>query len=317
MKKTVAIIVLYFSFTYGNESVSYGWNVPHTPITIGGYLDAVYDESQEENFMFDDIALLVSAYGERFDFLSEVEISHLSLDGKSNNSADIRLNLERFQVNYALSDDELLTVGRFNSDIGYWNQAPVNILQDTTTHPHIIKHIFPKATTGLMYKNSKQNESSYSIMLQHNRDIGLKDDSIVVDRHFALSYHNYYDNFSWRLSGGFYREIDSIESRYSGIELGYETDIFSIQSEFFTQKSKIGKSKPYSMYVQPVWYYSDTQNFVLRLERYNDEVLNANEAIVLLGYTYRPWSNMALKAEYIYHTREPLDRFVYSFSVIF
>ncbi|CAA6815771.1 MAG: Unknown protein [uncultured Sulfurovum sp.] len=317
MQKIVGIVLLCFSLTYGIEHVDYGWNVPNTPIYIGGYIDAVYDETQEDSFLFDDIALLVSANGEHFDFLGEAEISHLSLDGKSNNSADLRVNLERFQLSYALNDENQFTVGRFNSDIGYWNQTPVNILQDSITDPHIIRHVFPKATTGLMYKNSSESDSSYSVTVQHNKDIGQKDESIVADRHLALSYKREYDDFSWRVGGGFYREIDGLESRYMGAGIDYQLDNFSLLAELFTHKSEKGNNKPYSAYIQPVWYYSERQNFVLRLERYNDELLGANEGIALLGYTYRPLSNMALKAEYVYHTQEPLDRFVYSFSVMF
>ncbi|CAA6824820.1 MAG: Unknown protein [uncultured Sulfurovum sp.] len=314
--KYLFVILLSFSLTYAKEPKDYGWNIPNTPVYVGGYVDAVYDESNEENFLFDDIALLVSASTERFDFLSEVEISHLALDGKSDNNTNLRVNMERLQVTYHLNNKQRLTLGRFNSDIGYWNQTLVNILQDSTTYPHMIKHLFPKATTGLMYQNSLNSEDSYSIMLQNNKDIGLEDDSIVVDRHMAINYEKAYDDFSWRVAGGFYRELDGSEAGYAGLAFEYELDDFSIQSELFTQQSK-GLSKPYSVYIQPVWYYDDKQSVVLRLERYKDEVLNANEGIVLLGYAYRPWSNMALKGEYVYHTKEPLNRFVYSVSVMF
>lgn len=315
--KYFLMLLLSLSFIDAKAPRDYGWNIPNTPIYLGGYIDAVYDEKNEENFLFDDIALLISANNERFDFLSEVEISHLALDGKSDDNADLRVNVERFQVAYHLDDTQKLTLGRFNSDIGYWNQTLVNILQDSTTYPHIIKHIFPKATTGLMYQHSLNSEDSYSIMLQHNKDIGLEDDSIVVDRHLAIDYEKAYDDFSWRVAGGFYRELDGLEAGYAGLAFEYELDDFSIQSELFTQKSKSGLSKPYSAYVQPVWHYSHKQSLVLRLERYKDEVLNANEAIFLLGYAYRPWSNIALKGEYVYHTQEPLNRFVYSISVMF
>ncbi|CAA6807170.1 MAG: Unknown protein [uncultured Sulfurovum sp.] len=317
MKRVVLWVLLCVSFMFGNEPIDYGWNIPDTPLYMGGYIDVVYDENHEEHFIFDDIALLLSGNSERFDFLSEVEVSHLSLDGTSDGSSDLRINLERLQVAYTLNNAGQVTVGRFNSDMGYWNQAPINILQDTTTYPHIIRHVFPKATTGLMYQARSDDRHSYSMMLQHNQDIGLKDESIVADRHFALNYQREHEAFSLRVGGGFYRETDGVESSYLGTGIDYELSDFSILAEFFTHKSEAGESIPYSAYVQPIWYYSQRQNFVLRLERYKDELLKANEGIVLFGYTYRPRSNMALKAEYIHHTQEPLNRFVYSFSVMF
>jgi len=293
----------------------YGWNVPDTPLYIGGYVETVYDETEEESFLIDDIALLVSANGDSFDFLGEVEISHLSLNEETNRKIT-QLNLERLQVSYALGENEL-TLGRFNSDIGYWNQAPVSIVQETTTYPHIIEHLFPKATTGLMYRGNLENQNSYRVMMQYNKDIGKMDESIVSNRHYALSYYKDYDNFSWSLASGLYKDTHGFYANYSGIGFEHESENFMLQGELFTQKSRGDKSKPYSAYLQPVWFYDEKQSLVLRLERYKDEELQANEGIVLVGYAYRPWSNVALKAEYIHHTQQALDRFVYSFSVIF
>jgi hypothetical protein len=313
-KKLLSLIAS-TSLLMASDASMYGLNIPETPFYVGGYIETVYDESEEENFLIDDIALLLSANGESFDFLGEIEASHLSLNGNTNRKIT-QINLERLQLTYALGEDEF-TVGRFNSDIGYWNQAPVSIVQETTSYPHIIEHLFPKATTGLMYKGNLENHSSYRIMMQSNKDIGKADESIVSDRHFALSYYKEYDNFSWSLASGLYKDTQGFYANYSGLGFEYESDNFMVQSELFTQKSRSEKSKPYSAYLQPVWFYDAKQSLVLRLERYKDEELGANEGIVLFGYAYRPWSNVALKAEYIYHTQEPLDRFVYSLSVMF
>lgn len=298
-----------------SDTSMYGWNIPDTPWYVGGYIETLYDETEEENFIIDDIALLVSANGESFDFLGELEVSHLSLNQETNRNIT-QINLERLQLSYALGEDEL-TIGRFNSDIGYWNQAPVSIVQETTSYPHIIEHLFPKATTGLMYRGNLENQNSYRVMLQYNKDIGKMDESIVSDRHFALSYYKDYDNFSWSLATGLYKDTQEFYANYSGLGFEYEAEDFMIQSELFTQQSRGGADKPYSAYLQPVWFYDEQQSLVLRLERYKDEELQANEGTILFGYAYRPWSNVAFKAEYIYHTQQPLNRFVYSFSVIF
>jgi hypothetical protein len=295
--------------------LNYGYDIPNTPINIGGYLDAVYDDKASEKFVFDDVALLISARHNRFDFLSEIEISQLSLDGKSNGTSDVRINLERFQLTYALSDTEDLTLGRFNSDIGYWNQAPVNILQATTTKPHIFESIFPANTTGLLYKNYMNDEDSFSVTLQDNKDIGQEDDGLIVDKHFALAYHKVYDELSFRLATGFYREKSSKnEAYYVGLGSEYESDNFTFQAELYTQKYE-DKHQSYNMYAQSVWHFMPKHDAVLRLEQYDDQGLH--ESISLLGYVYRPKANMALKGEYIYHSNLPLNRFVYSFSVLF
>jgi hypothetical protein len=298
-----------------NEPTNYGWNVPNTPFKVGGYIDATYGQEQKSQFQFDDISLLFSGHQNHFDMLGEIEISHLKLD----DNTDVKIILEQLQVSYSFENHQRVTVGRFHSDIGYWNQAPINILQDTTTIPHIVENVFPKATTGLMYQKDIGEEDSLSLTLQDNHDIGSRDDSIVSNRHFAMSYHGVTsDDFSWRMAGGTFRRENINElAYYVGGGLQYENDILTLQSELFTQHSDNSLDIPYSAYLQSVWHFKDRQDAVVRLERYKDDILGVNESISLLGYAYRPLRNMVLKAEYIHHTQLPLSRFVYSFSVLF
>lgn len=318
MKKVFSIVSIFTTFfLYANEPIEYGWNIPNTPINIGGYLDVVYNDNGEKNFLLDDISLLFYDNHEHFEMLGEIEISHLSLDGKSNNSSDIAINLERLQLGYAFNDQHHITVGRFNSDIGYWNQAPVNILQETTTEPHMLKYVFPKATTGLMYQNHFNDDDSFSLTFQHNDDIGKEDDSVIVDRHIGMAYHKVINDFSWRVAGGFYKNIKETEAHYFGLGVQYDTDLVSLQSEIFTQHSNQGQDKPYSGYAQSVWHFLDRQDLVFRFEAYDDEELFTEEQIYLLGYVYRPLANIAIKGEYIHHTELPLNRFVASLSVMF
>jgi len=316
MKKIVSII-MFSTLLFSAEPIDYGWDIPHTPLRIGGYIDAVYDEKADDSFIFDDLSLLLSANQNRFDFLSEIELSSLNIDGKSNGSSDIRLNLERLQLTYALDDESSIRVGRFNSDIGYWNQAPVNILQETTTMPHMTYYLYPKATTGISYIKQIDDEDRFSLTIQNSGDIG-EESYLLVDRHVAMSYHTVTDELFWSLSAGYYREEKSQnEAYYAGVGMEYEFDNVILQSELFTQNGKDGHSKPYSAYVESSWNFAKRQNAVLRLEAYKDEVLDTEEAVTLLGYVYRPLANMALKGEYIHHSDLPLNRFVASFSVMF
>lgn len=313
--KKILIFFILLQEIQANEMQSYGYDIPNTPITVGGYLDAVYDDKATEKFIFDDISLLVSARHNRFDFLSEIEISYLSLNGTSNSSSDIEIHVEHFQFMYALSDTENLTLGHFNSDIGYWNQTPVNILQATTTKPHIFESIFPAHTTGLMYQNHLNDEDSFSMTFQHNKDIGQQDDNFIVDRHIAMAYQKTYDELSLRLALGYYRENTSKKrAYYLGLGSEYESDDFTFQGELYTQQYE-DEHQSYNAYVQSVWHFLPKHDAVVRLEHYDDQGLH--ESISLLGYVYRPTANMAWKGEYVHHSNLPLNRFVYSFSVLF
>jgi len=316
-KKIYYIVLISSSLLFSNENSGYGWDVPNSSLNIGGYLDITYDEKREDKFLFNDIAMLFSASENRFDLLGEVELSHISLDGKSNNSSDIDLNLERLQLSYALSDEQTLQIGRFNSDIGYWNQSPIPILQETTTTPHIVGNFFPKATTGVLFRQNINEDNSFSLTLQENKDIGHQDNEIEINRHWGVAYYGTKDDFSWRFSAGRYKEGKGLNSDYMGIGFEYDGELLSLQSELFTQQSDKAEDKPYSGYVQSTWHFKEHHDAVVRFESYRDNAMDVKEQIYLLGYTYRPTSNIALKSEYIYHSQLPLNRFVYSFSVLF
>jgi len=308
---------------YAEEENSYGWNVPHTTLNIGGYLDMTYDAKREDAFLFNDIALLFFAHKDKFSIIGEVELSNISLEGKSNQSSDVDLVLERLELIYAIDDKQKIKIGRFHSDIGFWNQAPITILQDTTTKPHMVKHMYPQITTGALYNYQYNNTHAVSFTLQHN-NIDLEEDNsftrdrVIVDRHFAFAYHYTRDLFSWSLSSGMYREYDlKKKSYYAGIGFQYESDNYEIQAELFTQQSNDIKDRPYSGYLQTLFHIQDKQDIVLRFESYKDNVISIKEENYLLGYVYRPWNNIVFKAEYIYHSKLPLNRVVSSISVLF
>ena len=301
------------SFLWAEEEASYGWNVPNSSLNIGGYLDMTYDEKRENNFLFNDIALLFSGNKNRFDLLGEIELSHISLDGKSNSSSDVDLNIERLQLGYTLSDTQSIQIGRFNSDIGYWNQAPIPILQDSTSRPHMVGNFFPKATTGILFRQELNEENSFSLTLQASKDIAHQDESIYINEHKALAYYGVHNDFSWRFSLGRYRESNNKKSDYLGVGSAYDGESFSIQTEFFAQDSEKENDKPYSGYIQSTWHLKNRQDAVVRFESYRDNEIDIKEQIYLLGYAYRPSNNTALKGEYIYHTKQPLNRFIYSF----
>jgi hypothetical protein len=316
-KKLYYTILVTTSLLLANEESSYGWNLPNSSLNIGGYLDITYDEKRDEPFLFNDIAMLFSGNRNRFDLLGEIELSHISLDGKSNSSSDIDLNLERLQLTYALSDKQSIQVGRFNSDIGYWNQAPIPILQETTTTPHIVGNFFPKATTGLLFRQNINENNSLSLTFQENRDMGHQDNTIEVNRHLGMAYWGIKDDFSWRFSIGKYRNSQDINEKYMGIGLEYEREEVSLQTELFTQQSDKTEDKPYSGYIQATWHVKESHDMVARFESYRDNGIDVKEQIYLFGYAYRPTNNIAIKGEYLYHSKLPLNRFIYSFSVLF
>jgi len=310
--------LIFFTLLMNAENQKgYGWDICNGSLNIGGYLDMTYDDKRSDKFLFNDIAIIVSGSRDRFDLLAEIELSHISLEGKSNQSSDVDLNVERLQLSYALSDEQMLRVGRFNSDIGYWNQAPILILQDTITKPYIVGKLFPQATTGVLFRKNLNENNSLSLTYQNNADLAHQDNSVEVDKHSAFAYLGESEDASWRLSVGKYRDTQNRTFNYLGVGADYELSAFTLQSELFFQKSKESNEKPYSGYLQSTWHFKEKQDVVFRLEGYDDKINGVEEKIYLLGYVYRPSNNTALKVEYLNHTELPLNRFVYSLSVLF
>jgi len=312
------IILLFSSLVHAETQTGYGWDIPNSSLNVGGYLDMTYDDTRVDDFLFNDIALIVSGRQNRFDLLAEVELSHISLEGKSNQSGDLDLNIERLQLSYALNDMQTVRIGRFNSDIGYWNQAPITILQDTTTRPHLVGNFFPMATTGVHFQQHLNSEHQLSVTYQNNDDISHQEGEVLeVNKHIGFAYLGVNDEFSWRLSLGEYEDVSQNKFDYVGLGADYDVDDLTLQGEFFLQKSDSKKERPYSGYLQSTWHLKPQHDTVVRFERYDDKVLNIEENIYLLGYVYRPTQNLSAKVEYVYHSELPLNRFVYSLSVLF
>ncbi len=295
------------------ENMSYGLKIPNTPIYLGGYLSGEYNKEEKKQFVFDDIALLFYSSFEKFNLLGEIEASDVELD-----ESNIIFNLERLQIAYHINDDAIIYIGKFNTNMGYWNRAPVNILEDTTTKPHILKNIFPNLTTGISYQQQfKEKEKELILTLQHNDNLDKKYNNILNNRHYALSYKSFEESFSWSIGGGYFHTLNKTDSYYAGVGFEKESLDWTILSELFSKKEEKGDSIPYDGYLQLTRHIYYRHDIVFRTEFYKDEKLNIHENISLLGYTYRPLPSIAIKGEYIKHTILPKSRIVLSISAIF
>ncbi len=298
-----------------DDAMAYGWKIPGTPLFLGGHISSNYDDDahEEKKLIFDDIALLFYANFDRVSLLGEIEASDVPLD-----HITLAIHIERLQLDWYLDDDTTLTTGKFNSDIGFWNQVPINILQDTTTYPNILEHIFPKLTTGLMIAHTfDESDCGLSITFQHNNDFDKHYNNIVTDRHYALAFKKNTDYFIWRLNGGYYRTPDAKEFYYGGIGARRETGHYTLTGELFTRQGNRHRNIPYDGYCQLTWHMMHRHDLAFRTEYYRDEALKVRENISLAGYTYRPIPAVALKAELVRHTQLPKNRLVLSVSAMF
>lgn len=311
------VIVLLFPYYLHSDENRHGWHLPHTPLYLSGYISTKYDPKEDEEPTFDDLALLLYANGERYHFLGEVELSDLSVIHPHLNHTN--LYIERLRAGYDLDAFNQLTIGKFNSEIGFWNLARISILTDTTTAPYILEHIFPELTTGILYTHSFEDElQSLSLTIQHNKALDNRYNNLKINRHYAAGYTYSGDSVSWKFNGGYYRMQSGQRSWYTGIGCRMEYPEWTIQSELFRKQSEHTVATiPYDGYIQITKHLSSHHDLVLREERYKDRSQPVEEGISLVGLTYRPSSSTLCKGEYLWHTRLPKNRFVFSFSVLF
>ena len=309
------ILGLFLSALQADISMSHGWKIPQTPLYVGGYLSAQYDAQEKHQASFDDVALLFYGDFDMFHLLGEVEASDIALDSLDIDAKD--LHIERLQLEYEVSDNAFIRVGKFNSDVGFWNQTPVDALDDTSTSPDILRRVFPKLTTGVLYHHDMfQDDASFSLTLQHNQNIDKDYNNIVVDRHYALAYQRYEGLFSWRGNVGYFKEDGIGDAYYMGVGAQMLGDEWTVLGEVF-RKNQEHHDIPYDAYLQATWHVLYGQDIVFRTQQYKDVSLAVSENISLLGYTYRPWASLALKGAYIRHSSLDKSRFVFSLSVIF
>jgi hypothetical protein len=317
-------ILLLSSFLGADEEYHFGqgYKLGSTALYLGGYFSSRYDidNHKEDEFDFDEVAMLLYGNFEKFDFLSEFEADDVGVDKENSNDFDLTnrsVHIERLFVDITLKDDNLLYIGKFNTDIGFWNQTPINVLHDTTTQPHIMSTLFPKLTTGIGYVHSIDDDKTISISLQHNNDLDDEYNNLFVKEHYSFSYKDIKDDFTWGVGGGYFKERNSHQSTYATLGIAKELTNWSILSEFYTRSTEDSASVPYDIYLQGTWHIRAKHDLVIRAEAYDDEIEDSSDEVGLIGYVYRPYPFMALKGEYEAHSIDKLSHFVLSFSVIF
>ncbi len=317
MYKLIYLFVLFFYTLTSScdENIDYGYNIKNTPIIIGGYFNINYDEHDDHKLIFDDIALLFYANYNKVDILSEIEMSDIPI--KDIKKSNLKIYIERLQLAYYIGENSEFTIGKFNSNIGFWNQAPINTLVDTTTKPHLLKSTFPKLTTGIIYKYSfNQEENILSITLQNNQNISKEYNNMIIKKHYHIGFTKYYDSSTFKVDGGYYQDIDSSDSStYAGVGFENRSDNFTILSELFTKQTTSNPNTPYDGYLQTTWHVLDRHDLTIREELYKSQ--SKIDSISVLGYTFRPKPAITLKGEYIKHSRIKNDRFVFSYSMVF
>jgi len=329
--KIIIIFTLLFSFLHAENEYELGSGVQvgSLPFYVGGYFSVDYKNMDDyERYRVDDLAFLGYGSYSKFSYLVEFEYKELYVktdnNGVKETTKDIRLYAERIYLDYNLDENYMFRVGKYNSPIGFWNLLPVNVLRETTSNPMSSYIIFPKFTTGVSvsYTSYREGEFKIDLMLQHNDDIDDEYNNYQLDKHygFGISYEK--DELTYKLNGGYFHSIDDVNVNeddlyYFLLSAKYETDNYQIQAELGTQRSDEYFTTKYAGYLQGVYRFTQQHIGIVRLESYDNQLLDVSDNMAIVAYTYRPLYPIAIKSEYQFHSLHQENQFLFSFSVLF
>lgn len=315
----VCTVVYADEYTFGD-----GLQVGDSPVIVSGYVSSMYDVNKHSKIAdIDNVALL--AYGEfdEYDFLAELEVTDVykkEYGANANESRSSTFHVERLYGDYYFGDDEQLRIGKFNSDVGFWNQMPINVLRATTSSPNFVKDFFPKLTTGAHYESRESNGlvSRISATLQNNPDLDPGYNNFNIDRHYAVACDVGNKEMLWRFGGGYFRyELTGYKSMYLLGAFKIEKKQWDLLFESIVRHDIEDRKLSYDMYTQGVWHLTEKHDTIFRIEVEKAPLTQLHDANTVLGYTYRPFSNIALKGEYEAHQESELNRWLFSLSVLF
>lgn len=332
-------IILFFMFVVGILSakeyeLGEGYQLGKTPLYVGGYFSvdyASYSKSDLHKVSLNDIALLSYGSYHKFSYMAEMEFKNYYVktynNGEKITTKDTKLYAERLYADYTANENFMARLGKYNSNVGYWNLTPINVLRDTTSSPVTARIIFPKYTTGidLQYHLFSQSEVTFNITLQDNNSLDEAYNNFYIRKHFGFGLEYSYENLSIKLNGGYFHKKDHtqayVDNYYGYLSFLYNNDTLKVMGGLGHRDDNKKDAVKLSTYLQTTYEIVSHHYPVIRLEHHDAQINVENnitkDSSVIFGYTYRPIYPVAFKVEYQLHSNKELDKFLTSFSVMF
>lgn len=327
MKYLILLIFLLLGLHAQDEyELGSGYKIASLPIYIGGYFTLDYSKKDEQNiYRVDDIAFLSYGGNDTLSYMLELESKELYKrvedSGTTTTTEDHKIYVERLYMDYRLTDNYSLRLGKFNSPVGFWNLIPVNVLRETTSNPFTTKIIFPKFTTGLDAKYSVFDQSLFEVdfILQDNASLDHEYNNYNIRKHYAFGLLREFEDYIFKLNGGYFtlreKHPDIDEHLYLMLSGKYDHDNYQFLAEAGVQE--LNGKKNYALYIQSLYRFNEKHAGIIRLESYKDALNQENDSMAILGYTYRPIYPISFKVEYQQHKRNIENQMILSFSVLF
>lgn len=277
---------------------------------LGGYSSAgiTLHRDQEAEAAINEVSLLLTWTGDsRLSFFSELELERpLAWNDDENFSRkESRLDLERFYIDYNLSEKINFRAGRFLTPNSRWNLLHAPPLVWTTSRPLATTQLFPTATNGVMLHGAiplEKGAFEYKLFGELLEDQEQDDEERQFEhvRGLRLSLKNQSDIGISLLS---FREqgLNAASYRMLGLDVVTTIKNIEVSAEAFQRFNTSNRDGGSGAYLQtavplnslglPDWYW------ITRLETLQRPNENANERW-LVGATLRVKPTQLLKLEF-------------------
>ncbi len=335
-KRTLAAVALLgSSLLFGAEyELGEGYQIGETPIYIGGYFSldaATYTNKEKSHARIDDLAFLSYGSYEKLSYMAEFEFKELYtkywIEDDTQSEKNTKLYTERLYLDYAFNENILLRGGKYNSNVGYWNLTPINVLRDTTSSPQTAQIIFPKYTTGvdLSYHLFNADEYVFNFTFQNNNSLDEEYNNFYIHKHIGGGFEYIHNNLSLKLNLGYFHNKDHtqkyVDNLYAYGSFLYDNDSFKLTGAIARRvDEKFNALVSFSGYLQGVYEIAQKHYPVVRVEYFDTKESVegvTKETSMTLGYTYRPLYPVAFKVEYQLHSQHSENKFLTSFAVMF
>jgi len=295
-----------------------GYKIGSSPIYIGTHFSMDYTHKNGNNeYKINELALFSYGKFEKFSYMADLGYKNLYVSNSRTFAEDKTLHIERLYADYDYNDEYKFRVGKYNSPVGFWNLLAVDVLKETTSDPISTSIIFPQYTTGIdvsyaSYASYENNDLKFDVMLQHNNDFDSDFNNYKVDKHYGIGISYKRNKYNVKVNGGYFNNL-----YYAHVSAKYETDKYEILSEIGHQTSKEKTTIPYAGYIQGSYKVTPQHIATLRAESYKNNLTSTDDTMAIVGYTYRPYHNIALKSEYQLHSQQKENQLLFSLSAMF
>ncbi|MFP5305521.1 MAG: hypothetical protein ACLGI7_06810 [Gammaproteobacteria bacterium] len=286
-----------------------GYRLGDSGFTLGGYGEAVYEDSRGEPWRaaLDSLsAILWWDGGGRWRFFSELEVDDAVVLTPGDSTADdATLILERLHLDYAHTDALKLRIGKFLTPVGRWNLIHAAPLTWTTSRPLITETTFPTNATGAMVHGVlpwTEDGIEYSVYASPGEELFPAKDVDTFSEAWGLCVAAApLPRTQLGLSfASFEQESSPDRKTLYGLDLLWSWRRFELSGEIHYRTRDFGEDRrdEHGHYLQLVAPLSARLYGVARYEGFHQAGAADDLHFYLLGLNYRPLPAVALKAEY-------------------